>query len=555
VRHVHLWQLNVERTMRITRFRVFQRVSQSSVATVRRWSPAALAAALLFVMLAVTVAAPSSLVAHEGHEHDVISADGWPIPDDTPLAVKFTWSGPVSFCIATSPLPNGVTAASFTSWVRQAMDAWNATDANVELRLSGPCTQTTARANGINEVAFEMFEQGNTAVGLAHTRLLNGNPIEGDVLLRMDWEATALCRINTLVHEFGHILGFSHSEYRSEVMGYGPCAVVLPTPAEVQLLRVAYGQRPAPLTFTTAAPDDAAPLTMAAVQIPTSQQQDAYYYDNYVQPGGNVLTLRAPECLTLAGRTDVECINQSMDVGYWYSDHNLTEVPATFGQTNIVSAAQLGHFGRQLAACNTVGCGVAFDARAGTVRASGTGVDFAYFAHARADGAISVQLINRSFYLPPSLLDVTSTFEVRARGVAGAAGLLGTCSLSLAQTCEVVVPAAQAVELILVSSGDRRTGTWFAGLQPRASAQQPPVSSEPVVSGPLPTQGVHIALWNGGPVSGALSEPKIVSLWIASQGVLRGYVPGAPSVVNSSFLGQFGSELAAGTPVILVIRP
>ena len=539
--------------MRINRFRFFQHVSQFSTATVRRCSPAALAAALLFAMLAVTATAPSSLVAHEGHEHDIVSADGWLIPDDTPLAVKFTWSGPISFCIATSPLPNGVTAADFTSWVRQAMDAWNATAANVDLRLSGPCSQTIARANGINEVAFETFEPGNTAVGLAHTRLLNGNPIEGDVILRIDWETSALCRINTLVHEFGHILGFSHSEYRSEVMGYGPCAVVLPMPVEVQLLRAAYGQRPAALTLTTAATDDTAPLTMAAVQIPHSQQQGAYYYDNYVQPGGNVLTLRAPECLTLAGRTDVECIEQSMDVGYWYSDHNLTEITATFGQQNVVSAAQLGHFGRQLAACNTVGCGVAFDARAGTVRASGTGVDFAYFAHARADGAVSVQLINRSFFLPPSLLDVTSTFELRARGVVGTDGLLGTCSLSLAQTCEVEVPAAQAVEVILVSSGGTRTGTWFAGLQARALA--PPVSSDPVVSGSLPTEGVHIALWNGGPVSGALSEPKIVSLWIASQGVLRGYVPGAPGVVNASFLNLFGSELAAGTPVILVIRP
>jgi hypothetical protein len=77
----------------------------------------------------------------------------------------------------------------------------------------------------------------------------------------------------------------------------------------------------------------------------------------------------------------------------------------------------------------------------------------------------------------------------------------------------------------------------------------PAVSGGPVVTGTLPAQGTALALWTGGPLSDAAGDPRIASIWITHDGALRGYTVGAPAFVN-----LVGGELAANTPVIVIVR-
>ncbi|MDO9445570.1 MAG: hypothetical protein Q7K37_09655, partial [Dehalococcoidia bacterium] len=93
----------------------------------------------------------------------------WPIPTGTPLRVSATWSGPVTMCVYASPLPPGITQETLLDWSQQAMDAWNAVNANVELRLNGLCGGTYTQGNGSYEIAVRAFDGDEVdAVGIAH---------------------------------------------------------------------------------------------------------------------------------------------------------------------------------------------------------------------------------------------------------------------------------------------------------------------------------------------------------------------------------------------------
>src|SRR5690606_37183652 len=143
------------------------------------------------------------------------------------------------------------------------MDAWNTSDADVELRLSDtPCVRTDD--NRRNEVGFEVYSEASSEVGRAYSSTLGSKPVEGDVTLRLNWDTLPACRVSALVHEFGHVLGFTHSEDETDIMGYGPCAVLQPSPSEVAMLAERYGTRSAPLATVTAPPDGSATLTLVA---------------------------------------------------------------------------------------------------------------------------------------------------------------------------------------------------------------------------------------------------------------------------------------------------
>ncbi len=486
------------------------------------------------------------------------------VPDDTPLRVRWVWAGPVTFCADTSMLPAGLTVSTFRSWIQEAIDAWNRTDANVELRLTADdCTR--AAGNLRNEVGFEVYDEDAAEVGRAYSSTQSGVPVEGDVTLRLNWETQAHCRISALVHEFGHVLGFSHSEFETDVMGYGPCAVLQPSDQEVGMLAVAYGARQAPLDLLTPVPDGTSALTLQTTQVPYTAQDGAFYFNAYVGlTGGGAHALRAVECFTADAPTDEECTEESsLPAGFWPAvsrQSPLGEVFQAQGQTVVEPASQFGHFARQVQACNAVGCAEAFGVRAGDVRVTGSGVDFAYLVYATPDGQVSVQVANVSFFVPPTFLDVSAAFEVRQRGVSGAAGLLGACERSLGQVCEVKGAfAGMDLEiLVYMPEAAARSGVWIQGVEGLQGQVPSPDPSVPAgvspISGTLPAAGFTLALWGGGPVTQAAVNPSVGAIFVSSGGVLRGYVVGAPAFVNSAFLAAVGTDIPAGTPVVVVVK-
>lgn len=85
-----------------------------------------------------------------------------------------------------------------------------------------------------------------------------------------------------------------------------------------------------------------------------------------------------------------------------------------------------------------------------------------------------------------------------------------------------------------------------------------PVNAEGEVTGSVPTSGVGIVLWGGGPPSAvapavASKGCTLQSFWVASSGRLDGYVAGAPGFVNDAFVARFpGGTVPPQTPLVLV---
>lgn len=487
------------------------------------------------------------------------------VPDDTPLRVTFTWPSPPTFCADVSLLPSGVSSQTFLDWVQQSVDAWNVIEADVELRFSGVCPTGWSEDNGRNEIAFTNFDPDDTAVGYALTTHLNTQVIEADVILSVGWEPlTAACWPHVMVHEFGHVLGFSHSEYGTDVMGYGPCSVLSPSQAEVDLLVEEYGVRPVPLDVETSPPDGSTTLALAGTRYDYDAIPGAYFHlPGITLDGGAALLLRAPACFTSDAPALDECsVEANQEDGYWpvgLRSGSLAEIDFKDGGSVVRSSSALDHWSGPLLACNTVGCSQPMDVRIGDVRVNGSGVDFAYLAVPLPDGRVRVQFLNLSFYAPPDLLDVAATFEVRERGVSGDAGIFGACNARLGRTCTIDGDfAGTALDLVLFdSTWDARTGVSVTGIEPLDAsvvAGEDVGSSDSPVAGSLPSRGVALVIWVGGPVSLASNDPNIGAIFVASGGVLRGFIVGAPGFVNASFLSTVGEEIAPNTPVVIVVR-
>jgi hypothetical protein len=72
-------------------------------------------------------------------------------------------------------------------------------------------------------------------------------------------------------------------------------------------------------------------------------------------------------------------------------------------------------------------------------------------------------------------------------------------------------------------------------------------------SGPTSPSGVSLVLSNGGSVTRAATTAGAMTIFIASEGALVGYVPGAPVFVNEAFMQLApGGQLVPGTPLLVV---
>ena len=121
---------------------------------------------------------------------------------------------PVSYCIA--GLSDAHATAQLHALTQEAIDRWNtATNVNT-LILSGMCDTATpvARNNNRNEVFVDPSADGLHA-GFAYT-----NHTDTDISISARNFATPDCNVRTFTHEFGHVLGFDHSDEPRSVM-YG----------------------------------------------------------------------------------------------------------------------------------------------------------------------------------------------------------------------------------------------------------------------------------------------------------------------------------------------
>lgn len=76
-----------------------------------------------------------------------------------------------------------------------------------------------------------------------------------------------------------------------------------------------------------------------------------------------------------------------------------------------------------------------------------------------------------------------------------------------------------------------------------------------IASAQVPTQ-MHLIIYNGGSIDSLIagSGTSVSAAWLTSGGDYYGYIPGAPTVVNSAFFSRFpGGQVASGTPVLLVV--
>jgi hypothetical protein len=86
----------------------------------------------------------------------------------------------------------------------------------------------------------------------------------------------------------------------------------------------------------------------------------------------------------------------------------------------------------------------------------------------------------------------------------------------------------------------------------RVSGQEAAPPLAPAPSGP----GLHLATWSSGTIDEAVAAtPELVSIWVAVDGGMVGYLARSPAFVNVEFLTRFpDGRLPEGMPVLVVTR-
>jgi len=480
------------------------------------------------------------------------------------LAIEERWVIPVvSYCVDASTRPPDMTAERFDDLVRQAANAVNTVGANTRVSITGPCATPASSGNGVNEVRFQAnlssFVEGE-AIGLAQLRIESGTIIrEADVSLELDlapdgyptsWAENPLCAVSVLAHEFGHTLGFNHSDSALDLMFTGgSCQVLRFTPSEASLIVAAYGADPSSVPVP---PVGARPL------LETFEQQNGTVTSWSPTLRWGTGTAGEVASGAFCGRDIIRgpAVDQCdlPEDEYWprRGSGSLTLIPLQAGQTELLRDSGFELIEGDVTVCTASGCNADLPMIAGTAFVGSQVSRFSFVVGPSGAGA-RVVLLNAPYVEPGS--SVEHSFTLRIFNPATNA-TLGQCTLGPGDACEQLVATLPAELAIVVVVGTGQGGVAFS-TSTLATVVAPPPPAAPSGDAPFegaasPT-GLSLVMWTGGsPESAAAAVPLLKTIWITIDGQFIGYVLAAPGFVNQRFLGTVGGEIPAGLPVLLV---